>query len=336
MNAKASEVESVVFIGCDSRSGSTLLDHLLSNSDEVTCVGEMSHLSEYLNRTGMGWSWDWVCTCRKHIESCPFWSKMIEEYQKHENRSLREVDTFCKKRYSAKVALILTLLILLSFPKALKKKLLKILYGNKSVQIGQNCLRIYSYVKQTNGGSIILDSSKEPSYLYCLLQAVKRKTQVKVIHLVRDARAVSISKKKRVQQTAGKGSYGYAMLAWVIVNLQLLSLRPFIASDNYLMVSYESLCKNPEAVIQHICKKLNISYEPSMSRPETQQQKHNIGGSQHRFGGFKTITLDEKWKSRMTWKKKILYSILGWPLNKYLMFKLKRQESERFSSTCSW
>jgi len=316
--------ESVIFIGCDSRSGSTLLDHILSNSNEIMCVGEMSHLSEHLNRCGVGWSWDWVCTCRNHPEDCPFWSKVIKEYEKDEQVRLRDFDTSCKNSHSAKVSFLLSIIAFFCYSKKLREKILAFLYGENQADSGRHYFKIYKYVRRVSGSSIVLDSSKQPLYLYRLLKGMGEKGEkLKFIHLVRDARAVSLSKTKRAKQFGKRANYVYALLGWIDINLQLLNLKSILPLDSCITVSYEDLCENPEAVIKIICKKLNISYKSCMSKVQ-KQEKHNIGGSQHRFKGFGEIKLDQRWKSELTMRNKIAYYLIGGALNKYLASKIER------------
>ena len=65
--------KTLIYIASDVRSGSTLLDYLLSNNDNIISIGEFALLNDHLNRKGWGVSWDWCCSCGQHLEDCSFW-----------------------------------------------------------------------------------------------------------------------------------------------------------------------------------------------------------------------------------------------------------------------
>ena len=64
-----------VYLAGSGRSGSTLLDLLLNNSEYVQSLGEVHRLN-MIAKSGQD-----VCMCGQPIMACPFWSKVQSEAQ---------------------------------------------------------------------------------------------------------------------------------------------------------------------------------------------------------------------------------------------------------------
>src|SRR5574341_753180 len=60
----------VVFIGGYGRSGSTLLERILGQIDQVCCIGELCHIWE------RGYKDNQLCGCGEHFSACPFWNNV--------------------------------------------------------------------------------------------------------------------------------------------------------------------------------------------------------------------------------------------------------------------
>jgi hypothetical protein len=67
----------VIYIISDRRSGSTLLENILSKSAETVSIGELAMLKGHIAKDGPGELWDWNCSCGKPIMQCEFWSKVL-------------------------------------------------------------------------------------------------------------------------------------------------------------------------------------------------------------------------------------------------------------------
>ena len=70
----------VIYVMSDVRSGSTLLENILSKSGESVSVGEMALLKNHIHRTGPGAKWNWNCSCGEPISACSFWSRVIPSH----------------------------------------------------------------------------------------------------------------------------------------------------------------------------------------------------------------------------------------------------------------
>ena len=310
--------KTLIYIASDVRAGSTLLDYLLSNNDEMISVGELLNLNDYLNRKGVGYSLDWRCSCGVQFQNCDFWSQVMEEFERNEQKKLKEIETKCSPFRRAWEELSISLLIFILPSKTLKRKLLKCFYYKKEhVSIIDNCNRILNYVCNVSYKKIVIDSSKLPDRVLSLNYSNQEDYSVKVIHLVRDARAVSFSKFKRGQQLNMKVSFLSAMVGWVIINLKMLNNRILFEKEDFVRIKYEDLCGNPTEMIRQICDQLSLPYNTNMTVLQ-KKEKHNIGGSQHRFEKSNEIKIDRRWKSNMNLSKQLVYFSTGYVFNKIL------------------
>ena len=67
--------KTIIYVMSDVRSGSTLLENILSNAPNTLSVGELHHLDSHLYKGKWGRPWNWTCSCGKSIDNCKFWNK---------------------------------------------------------------------------------------------------------------------------------------------------------------------------------------------------------------------------------------------------------------------
>lgn len=132
------------------------------------------------------------------------------------------------------------------------------------------------------------DSSKEWQRLHALSHVPG--IEIKVIHLVRDARGVMASYKRKY----GNWSRGYRRM--MKSDLSALFLKKFrIASGDWHTVRYEDLATDPARILENICKFLELPFDENMLAPQPGKYE-GIGGNRMRkkpFGGF---SLNEAWR----------------------------------------
>src|SRR5690606_36893435 len=96
------EKKTIIYIMSDVRSGSTLLENILSNSPDIVSVGELHHLDSHLNKGKWGVTWDWKCSCGSEFSDCSFWSTVLENLK--EKRLNKIEQTAVSKNRSFKYA----------------------------------------------------------------------------------------------------------------------------------------------------------------------------------------------------------------------------------------
>src|SRR6476469_4214867 len=107
----------VIYVMADVRSGSTLLENILSKSDETVSVGELALLKGHLLHQGPGIKWNWNCSCGTPVLECLFWKNALKGI----DVKAPEFNTSIDWNYRSSQMLIGSLM-----PSMLKNALLKI------------------------------------------------------------------------------------------------------------------------------------------------------------------------------------------------------------------
>ncbi len=173
-------------------------------------------------------------------------------------------------------------------------------------------LKVYGAVADVTGSDTLIDSSKHASLAFCL--ARRPEVDLRVIHLVRDSRAVAYSWTTRVARPdAGGESYMTtyrpvrAAGHWNSENfaLQLLARR----GTPVLRVRYEDLVRSPEQTVRLLAGFAGLRADESTlgflgtdgdSRTAMLHEAHTASGNPMRFStGEVTIRGDERWRDAM-------------------------------------
>lgn len=165
-------------------------------------------------------------------------------------------------------------------------------------------VELFSAIKNATGNNILVDSSKEWPRL--LLLSYIDNVDIRVIHLVRDPRAVVNSYQKKY----GSWLRGYKRL----MRLEFASLfvRRCIAENSWLDVRYEDLMNNPKALLSDICEFLSIPFDDRMLDIENNDYS-GVGGNRFRYKENNTIALDVSWRSQMRTYWQFVTSIASLP-----------------------
>lgn len=100
---------------------------------------------------------------------------------------------------------------------------------------------------------------KAPNLQHYLSDILRLMPETKIIHIIRDGRATAFS----FAQRAYKNIY-LAAQEWVDGNVLAFSNQELIGRDNYQIIYYEDLLRNPEKTIQAVCSFLDIDFHPEM------------------------------------------------------------------------
>lgn len=100
---------------------------------------------------------------------------------------------------------------------------------------------------------------KVPNMHYHMGDLLKLVPEARIIHMIRDGRAVAASKLKRTHrhpEVTGQD--------WVEGNAKGVAMQQLIGKEQYKIVKYEDLLTRPEATLSDICGFLSIDYQDSM------------------------------------------------------------------------
>lgn len=268
----------VLYIVSDRRSGSTLLENLLSQISGVISVGELAYLKSHFDRDDEKFKvWNWQCSCGENIENCPFWKK---NYLALDHTGL-ETD------YPSKPTAWQILRQYSTIHKSLT--------GPEHDTILENLMSIYGKIWANESPGLIVDSSKN------LITGLRLKEafpgQIILLNLRRDYRAVAYSKIVR-KKIKGFGKRLKMMIAAYLVHQ---------AKEKYnkkydFVLDYEALASNTKSTIEDLIKALSIKTDTIPHQFGVLENMHTIAGTPSRFE-IKPVTLDVRW---IAWYKKQL------------------------------
>lgn len=299
----------VVYIAGHDRSGSTLLDRLVGQMEGFTSAGELRHI------WARGLAENQACGCGAPFHDCPFWTEVVRgafgpldrariHYLMHLARGVASARTVPR----------------LAFPVLRSPS-----YSTRFREFTNIVRPLYQSIQGVTGGSVIVDSSKSPSYGLLLSQVPG--LDVHVVHLVRDSRAVAYSQQRpklkpeihwEERRMQVKPPIRTAV-TWVLTNalLHLLERR-----GRYSRVRYEDFVRDPRATLAR------ISADAGQSRGDFPfvegerawlGQAHTVSGNPIRFQqGWTRMAPDSEWEHRLgRWDRRIISAVTAPLLVKY-------------------
>jgi hypothetical protein len=313
----------VVYILGYGRSGSTILDILLGSDPMIQSVGELDLLSrEWGNRS---------CSCGQSYDSCAFWSRVRFHTEKAvgpqavqaREKTLRCVET------------------LRAFPFLLMHCI-----PSRRARAYRDFLRAeLAAIAQVSGKSTILDSSKCAREAAGRALAIRRVAgvPVKMIHLVRDGRAVLWSVKRGDNVRLGDGcsedaaAFSWPELraigGWVLANAIALLTALVSERGTVLRVRYEDFVREPRRELIRIGEFLGrdlSAIADRIERGETFAAGHNTGGNRAGKAGALQLREDREWEARLGRTDRALYWTLGWPLALAMARRPRQRTESRF------
>lgn len=285
----------VIYIISDRRSGSTLLENMLSKSSETVSVGELAMLKGHIKKQGPGEIWNWHCSCGQPVLQCPFWSEVLQGIYTEPFET--------KITWPYKSVKMLTRSVL---PLNAKGLLHTIINNRPNQATIAHLNNVYAAVARVSGKAFIVDSSKDP--LQGLAVTKCAAVDAKFIWLSRDLRAITFSKLKRWKVNKRSDKKPLETLTdsfyYKKVCASVLSSLP---GSHTIKIDYEALAANPQAELDKICTKFGLQ---SYTAPQYMElsNDHTIAGTPGRFER-KAIAADNSWQDFYT--KHTALNLLG-------------------------
>lgn len=296
----------VAFVGGLGRSGSTLLELLLASQGDFCSVGETVHLWR------RGVLDNERCSCGLQFADCDFWRAVGQRAfggweEGHAEAVIEQQRAVDRTRHVP--------LSLMAAPASKR--------GSAMQRYGQNYHAIYQAAAAESGLPIILDSSKHVSLATVLART--RGIDLRIVHVVRDPRAVAHSWSRNVDRPEADGKAQMATASptriagrWTLQNglLELVSYRASV----YLM-TYEDLVKNPNLMVRSVREFLGardlgnpISVDGTTNIPTI----HSVAGNPIRFSGDPLrVKPDTEWRSRLPRHDRFAVEALTFPLARH-------------------
>jgi hypothetical protein len=272
----------VLYIAGAGRSGSTLLARALGQQPGWFDGGEIFRFPENVTK-------ERVCGCGMPFVGCPVWTEVLQQafggLSQTAAQALSWRNQPVKNRH-----------YLLGAPSRVDRRVRHSMAGYLA-----SIAALYRTIGSVAGASVIIDSSKSP--LHGHLLELTGAVDLRVLHLVRDPRAVAYSTARR--QKAGQRSQGLfeTLHSWVRWNLLASKLWEG-GSTPYMLVRYEDFVARPRQVLADACA---LAGEESTwqgcfrgERELWLEPTHHISGNvgKHATGSV-TLRPDEEWRERM-------------------------------------
>lgn len=292
----------ILYIAGAGRSATTILGHLLGQAPGFCFVGEAMY----------GWRSLHVrrCGCGVALPDCAFWKAVHREAGG--TVELTAPEFFGLGQVARWRHLSLTLL-----PG--RRRWSERLYGER----WRRCERLYAAVAAVSGAEVIVDCSKALPYAYML--SLMPSLDLRVVHLVRDARAVAYSWKRlkpAPDRVAGEymGQRGRAKAAvlWAVSNLGTELFFGNAGPERYLRLRYEDLVAAPRESLDRILRMATARPAAIPFADEhtvVVEPTHSIAGNPDRMrSGPVELRYDGEWMTRQSRSDRRVVTALTWPL----------------------
>ena len=304
------EQVTVLYIGGHGRSGSTILAQTLGQIPGFVNVGEL-WLVWY-----RGLRENQRCGCGQPFYSCEFWRAVGDEaFGGWDNVDVDKMVAFSpylmRQRYTPHYALAAKTGIR-------SRKFNALLEG-----CGPVLERLYRAIQTVSGAGVIVDSSKRSSY--AVLLSLLPFVDLRVVHLVRDSRAVAYSWARSKESPAVVGgrlmpriSPAQTSRNWSLRNYSYDSLSGFARLSR---LRYEDFVNDPTFYLAATLIRVGFVVEAGSlhdvvcGRKISLSVDHTVSGNPSRFRTGKiALQPDEEWKGKMRGADKNVVTALTAPL----------------------
>jgi hypothetical protein len=296
----------VLYVGGYGRSGSTLVGRVLGESQDTICVGETCYLCT------RGLLNDVQCGCGQSFRSCSFWGAVGEEafggWDRVDTERLVEIDRITSR---------LRKLPFYWVPS------LRPRFAAAIDDYASWLTKLYAAITSVSGAKTIVETSKDPNF--ALLLTRMSANDVRIIHLVRDSRAVAYSWTRNKQMPSPIGGQKFmpqfrpaaSAASWLVSNAAFHALA--IQHSRYIRITYEKFVEDPVGTL----RELSDFAEQSLVLPATQMAGNRVRlGDHHIFSGnpmrartgWLDISLDNEWQTTMARSHLAKVTAITWPL----------------------
>lgn len=282
-------------------SGSTLLTLLLGAHPDMATVGETEVVPAAKVDQG-----SLTCSCQRLFRDCEFWRR-VEGGMAARGHHFDVVDAAAldfraphdpladgMMRAGPRGPVLETVrrlgLDLLPGPRRVMAKI---------VQRNQDFIET---VTALNGCRVFVDASKRPVRALHLRRLTG--ARVKVIHLVRDGRAVACSAMRNLGAAPEAGA-----VSWLRTNLACERARHQFAADDWMLLRYEDLCADPAAALAALQRFIGVAERPPAG--DFHDGQHVIG-NRMRLRHAGEIVADERWRQSLgAAERTVIERVLG-------------------------
>ncbi len=275
----------LIYIASPSFSGSTMLTFLLGAHRSIATIGELKWGRIDLQT--------YPCSCGALLKECRFWQTV--QTRMHDRglpfNLLRPPTDF---RFRANPIADRAARARIRGPvfESVRSAVVAVLPSCRDTrgQIEEVNRAMMEIIVDLKGATMFLDASKDPVRLKHLMAAGCYR--VRLVHLIRDGRAVTYSAMKNQGQSAEA-----AALEWRRTHRQIERLACELEANQKLVVRYEDLCVELEPSRRRLFQFLDLDVGDVPA--DFRAAEHHILGNRMRLQPTTEIRLDEKWRTQL-------------------------------------
>ncbi len=316
----------VAYILAASHSGSTLLAMLLDSHPDVCSVGE-------LKVGALGDLDNYLCSCRRRLMACPFWSQIQERMRESgEGFDFNDPGTDIRVTDNRLLRRLLRPMVRSRPLEILRDAILTLLpaWHRHSRATRERNRSFLAALTQLSGASVVADSSKVGVRLKYLLR--DKKIDVRVIRLIRDGRGVALTyinpgdfadAKEADMRSGGTGEPSDrtrvdmpdAAREWFRANKEAEAIKGFLDEEQCLEIHYEDLCTDTVATMNAVFGFLGVAANAAEIIRNVDNVEHHIVGNGMRLDNDHTIILDERWRGELSKAQLAEFDLVAGSLN---------------------
>jgi hypothetical protein len=310
--------DTVVYLAGLGRSGTTLLERIIGELDDVCPAGELVHLWH------RGIELNEPCSCGKRFSDCEFWSEV----------GTRAFGSWANVPVSRVESLRLELDRTRRIPTMLRRRLEPGFAAELDEYTGYYAA-LYNAIRTVSGCSVVIDSSKHPSLAFAL--AARRDLDLRVVQMVRDPRAVAYSWTKATKRPEAEihdksilvfPTYPPARAArlWLGHNVSLSLLRRLDVP--LLTIRHEDVIADPRATVRRIASWAGLPDDLRLPVSESGVAEltaaHTVSGNPMRFQtGSVPIVADETWRTATSARDRATVTAITLPLLRHFGYPVR-------------
>lgn len=300
----------VLYVAGWAHSGSTLLGNILGEIDGFFAAGEVRHIW----RSGL--LDDRPCGCGDPFSACALWRAVVGE-------TVSAVGPIDAEWAAATDDGLMR-----------NRRLPELLLARRERGGEADALReystllaaLYTSIRDVTGCRVVVDISKSP--LYALILAGMPEIDLRVVHLVRDARGAHLSSLRSARSLPPVLDLLLYDFWHAVIELGLR--RP----GRYTRIRYEDFARDPVTTVRAL---VDFANEPSGRLPFVDSRRvvltpnHNVEGNRNRLrSGLIELEVDEAWRDQLGAKRRASATALTWPVlmrHGYLGFRQSKDAS---------
>ena len=297
----------VLYIMGHGYSGSTLLTFLLGSHPQIATIGELGIAEQAKAQTSPE---SYLCSCHAPVRECGFWSRVSREMKERgHDFDVWDSDLDFRARGGGIADVILRAVQrgpVLELARSVGVRIVPGARRELARILGriENLAQIVTGIK---GARVFLDSSKRPERAVFMRRVPG--FNMKVIHLVRDGRAVSWSNMKNL----GVGPEAAAD-SWVADNRGAEHARRYFPADRWLTLRHEDVCADPAGALSKIYSFVGLPAGDGI--PDFRNSEQHVIGNRMRLSSTSEIRLDDRWKTALTPEQMAVIERRVAPLNR--------------------